>query len=201
MTMWRAAEERYGAWGGGLSSRAVASKKAKTSTKDLAADLFADLLNKQLNGSASSSSRSTTAGAAEAFVAQRISNDFALTAVIALPELMDTAELVLFQGKQRRNGYRLVLAPDGSLTLVRVLSSGATVVAANAKGAVPLRDGRNHTLSWTRTTEGDMVVRLDDTELLTPEDAEVSGTFDGVGLINRGGEIALRSLMVAGRSS
>ena len=61
-----------------------------------------------------------------------------------------------------------------------------------------LEDGQAHTLLWTRTASGVMVVSLDGKELFRATDRSFSDPFDGFAVVNSGGDYALKSITIDG---
>ena len=59
-----------------------------------------------------------------------------------------------------------------------------------------LEDRSPHTLQWTRDTDGYMQVNVDGQEVLRVADRGLSGNFDGLLIVNRGGNYGIKSVRV-----
>jgi hypothetical protein len=104
----------------------------------------------------------------------------------------------VIQGKNRL-GYRLAYNPGSNqpIELVRHGKRGAVIIDATY-GELNLEDGKLHTLQMTRDRHGGMTVRVDGNVLIRTIDHAFRGKFDGVIMINRGGEYTIRSIRVDG---
>lgn len=104
-------------------------------------------------------------------------------------------EVDLFQGETRGAGYRLTYLPGGDpvLALARFGRRGVTVLGAH-DGAAALDDG--HILGLTRDAEGAMAVSVDGAVLIHAESRTPAGPFDGIALVNGGGDYAIREIAV-----
>ena len=98
-------------------------------------------------------------------------------------------------------GYRLAINFDSApaLELLRVGRRGASVIDASRE-ALTLADGAAHLVQFTRSVDGEMAVSVDGTEQFRIADRSFRDAFDGVVLINRGGEYTTRSIAVLGAS-
>ena len=84
------------------------------------------------------------------------------------------------------------------MALVR-LSRGRVSTIARATLAAGLEDGSYHRILMRRGRDGAMDVLLDGAEVLRGNDRNSLGQpFDGITIINRGGELAFRSVAVMG---
>ena len=106
-------------------------------------------------------------------------------------------EIDLFQGETRGAGYRLSYLPGGdpALVLSRFGRRGVTALGAH-DGAAALEDGRGHTFGLTRDAEGAMAVSVDGAVLIRAESRAPTGPFDGIALVNGGGDYAIREIAV-----
>ncbi|MGH6954830.1 MAG: hypothetical protein ACREGL_11640, partial [Alphaproteobacteria bacterium] len=107
-----------------------------------------------------------------------------------------------YQGSDRNTGYRLAYTPAAgnaseTLELLRFTARGSSVVD-QAKGPFGLEDSNAHAIEWTRTREGEMVVKLDDKELMRETDRGVRDPFGGLVLVNLGGDYAVRDIALHG---
>jgi len=134
-------------------------------------------------------------GVAAISLQQGLKNNFGLEF-----ELTDVAnqgqfEIRVFQGASKDSGYRLVYLPSNSpvFALYRAGRSGITQVAQTTNTA-PLRRGDRTRLTWTRDAAGRMVVALDGKTIIEASDNGFRDGWNGVMLVNFGGDFALRSV-------
>ena len=64
--------------------------------------------------------------------------------------------------------------------------------------ALKLEDGKSHTLALVRESDGTMTATVDGTELIRAKSTALDDPFDGVSLVNGGGDYAIRSIAVYG---
>ena len=64
--------------------------------------------------------------------------------------------------------------------------------------ALALEDGESHTLALVRESDGTMTATVDGTELIRAKSTALEDPFDGVSLVNGGGDYAIRSIAVYG---
>ncbi|MGO1078404.1 hypothetical protein [Inquilinus sp. CA228] len=133
-------------------------------------------------------------GVAAISLQQTLKNNFGLEF-----ELTDVAnqgqfEIRVFQGASKDSGYRLVYLPANSpvFALYRAGRSGITQVAQTSNTA-PLRRGDRTRITWTRDAAGRMVVALDGKTIIEASDNGFRDGWNGVMLVNFGGDFALRS--------
>lgn len=130
-----------------------------------------------------------------------ITNAFALE--IELRALPGTAsrsiELGPYQGERRDSGYRLsyVVGDAPSLELTRQ-SPGRSSVIEFSDSVPALDDGARHTVQWQRSADGAMIVLVDGTEVMRATDRSIRNPFNGVSIINRGGDFAISRISVDG---
>ncbi len=126
-----------------------------------------------------------------------ISNAFAVPAEISAPEPAGALEFVVYQGAAREVGYRLVFLAEGGLELLREGRRGSSVIDF-VDDTPALGGGLTHLVEWTRTQDGQTVVRLDGKTVIEIRDRSVRDPVDGFKFVNRGGEYVLRSLTIDG---
>lgn len=131
------------------------------------------------------------------YLPTRISNAFAVTAEISAPEPAGALELVVYQGAGRDIGYRLVFLAEGGIELLREGRRGSSVIDF-VDDTPALGGGLTRLVEWTRTQDGQTVVRLDGTTVIEIRDRSFRDPFDGFKFVNRGGEYVLRSLTIDG---
>jgi len=180
------------------SNSTTAPKKKK---KDLASSLLGALLSDDSGKSGSSSTVSTQADRAEIFSATEISNAFSLEIDLTSSVEAGRLSLSLFQGRSRTSGYRLAYLPGGdpSFELIKFTSSGASVIDSNA-GEISLEDNARHRISISRDDQGEMVVELDGTVLIRAADRSFRDPFDGISIINDGGDYVVSQIVIYGSS-
>lgn len=140
--------------------------------------------------------------AAEISTALRISNAFAVKLQMTSRRSADGAarlEFGPYQGSERNQGYRLVYTPGSKpvFALLRVAAGRSSVIEVYDQ-SVNLEDGRSHGLEWRRSTEGEMVVLLDDKEIIRASDRASGESFDGFTVINGGGDYAFSQIAIFG---
>lgn len=105
----------------------------------------------------------------------------------------------LFQGTDTSSGYHLVYhaAPskDRPLQLIKYLRGKPYVVNAAAETPI-LDDGRPHAVLFSRTENGDMVVRIDDRDVLQGSDLAYRKNFSGLTVTNSGGKYSIDNIEV-----
>jgi hypothetical protein len=180
------------------TSTTTAPKKKK---KDLASSLLGALLSDDSGKSSSSSTVSTQADRAEIFSATEISNAFSLEIDLTSSVEAGRLSLSLFQGRNRTSGYRLAYLPGGdpSFELIKFTSRGASVIDSSAD-EISLEDNARHRISISRDDQGEMVVELDGTELIRAADRSFRDPFDGISIINDGGNYVVSQIVVYGSS-
>lgn len=112
-------------------------------------------------------------------------------------------EFGAYRGEDAQAGYRLVYVPraaqgEGMLRLVRRSSRGTEAMLALHDRETPLPENRSHDVLWTRDQQGRMYVHLNGEQVLQAVDRGLTGAFDGVVLLNRGGDYTLRRLVIRG---
>lgn len=130
---------------------------------------------------------------ARIFVNAPVDNAFRLELQLASRQQPGSLEVGLFQGNRPNGtGYRLVYSPGSrpGLSLVRLIS-GSVEVIARQEGQLELEDGRFHSIIWTRDGNGEMQVHVDDRRLLRVRDTGLRDPFQGVVMVNQGGDYTL----------
>ena len=134
---------------------------------------------------------------AEIYTAGVVPDGFAIDLVLNARGAAGGFAFGPYQGPAREAGYRLVYSPDARyrLELHRVSGPAVNVVQFYA-GDLDLGDGRDHHVEWTRDADGDMKVLVDGDVLIETFDRGFAGDFDGVTLVNRGGDYGVRRIAV-----
>lgn len=106
-------------------------------------------------------------------------------------------ELGPYQGRDRSTGYRLAVRPGGHpvVELLRV-SRGTAAVVERYENFPGLDDEYAHNYQWTRSTDGEMSVSVDGKELFRVVDRGIRASFDGIELVNAGGDFAVREISI-----
>lgn len=134
-------------------------------------------------------------------VAAGITNAFALEIELrALPGTPgQSIELGPYQGERRDWGYRLSYAVGDASTLELTRQSPGRSSVIELSDSVPaLDDGARHTVQWRRTADGAMLVLVDGAEVMRATDRATLNPFDGVSILNRGGDYAISRISVEG---
>ncbi|MDE0391863.1 MAG: hypothetical protein OXI57_07340 [Rhodospirillales bacterium] len=108
-------------------------------------------------------------------------------------------EIDLFQGRGGASGYRLsyIAGDDPGLLLSRFGRRGAEVIGEH-DDALALEDGASHTVALVRESDGTMTATVDGAELIRVTSSALEDPFDGVSLVNGGGDYAIRSIAIYG---
>ena len=106
-------------------------------------------------------------------------------------------EIDLYQGRGGAAGYRLSYLPgdDPGLLLSRFGRRGAEVIGEH-DDALDLEDGKTHTVALVRESDGTMTATVDGAELIRAKSSALEDPFDGVALVNGGGDYAIRSIAI-----
>ena len=107
-------------------------------------------------------------------------------------------EFAAYRGRERVSGYllRVSLQRKQSLSLIRLERSGASVIDTLRRDGL-LQGGGPAVLTWLRFGDGEMKVLIDGQRVLRARDRTFD-SFEGIALINRGGEYAISSVDVLG---
>ncbi len=106
-------------------------------------------------------------------------------------------------GANAAQGYRLAYNGGGqggagpALELLRLSSRGTSTLFA-VDQPVNLEDGQIHKIVWTRDLGGTMKIVLDGQPIMDLVDRSFAQPFDGLALVNGGGDFALRQLTIEG---
>ena len=194
---------------GGLHSEAIATSSRRdsggggsgNSSRETALGILTEILrssqSERNGGSQQQQPTPRRDRVAAIYLPTPVTNAFAITAEISAPDAAGALELVVYQGADREVGYRLVFLAAGGIELLRDGRRGSSVIDF-ADNTAPLGDGFTHVVEWSRSEDGQTVVRLDATALIETRDRSFRDPFDGFELVNRGGEYVLRSLTIDG---
>ncbi len=175
---------------------------------DPTAALIGALLQQALTGEQGGQQTTSQEPTYAAMIAPaRISNAFAIEIELSSRPVdgVSTGRLEFgpYQGEGANAGYRLVYSPGApagspSLELLRVSSRGTTSTLEFYDQPLSLQDGQPHTLTWTRDRAGMMVVKLDGQVLMETTDRSYRDPFDGLAVVNSGGDYAFRRVTIDG---
>jgi hypothetical protein len=191
----------------------AAQTQEKSSDKDQVKQLFGQILQQTLSGEEKQKAepepepQAAGPGFAAVVAAAKITNAFALRLEMTARPIQDGGdnrfEFGPFQGAGGSAGYRLAYmagAPPGapSLELISLSSRGTTSIIEVYDKPLKLEDGKAHVIEWTRDTGGAMAVRIDGAQVMSVSDRRFRDHFDGLAVINSGGDYALRSITIDG---
>ena len=185
---------------GGLTGIGKSALDAGKSVLDAGKDVVGGLLGKGEEDAAREEDAETpTPEPAEIYLSETVGAAFALEIALTAHAAAEGArfEIDLFQGETRGAGYRLTYLPGGdpALALARFGRRGVTALGEH-DGAAALEDGHGHVLGLTRDAEGAMAVSVDGAVLIRAESRTPAGPFDGIALVNGGGDYAIREIAV-----
>jgi hypothetical protein len=194
-------------WRYGLRSVIEPPRQAQTSAEqDPTKALIGTLLQQALTGQQGSQQAAAEPTFAAMIAPVPISNAFAMEVELssrAVAESQGRFELGPYQGEAANAGYRLAYTPGApagspSLELLRVSPRGTVSTLEFHDQPLNLEDGQPHTLTWTRDRAGAMSVHLDGQQLIQATDRGFRETFEGLAVVNSGGDYALRRIVVDG---
>ena len=178
-------------------SAAQEQQTTKTDGKDVALAILGAVLKQATKGSSNnnqpaSAAQETAVISSAAVIANALTIEFEMSSWQAEGQF----DIGPYQGTNINSGYRLSYSPGGSLSLIRQSSRGSSIVQ-QATTQVPLEDQKNHSLTWVRDQSGRMSVTVDGTEVISAVDRGFSDPFDGVTMINRGGDYIVKHIKVS----
>ncbi|MFO7878301.1 MAG: peptidoglycan-binding protein [Desulfovermiculus sp.] len=136
----------------------------------------------------------------ELYTKLKLGNAFALHIDIQMfsDKRGQSFELKTYQGQDRSSGYalRFLNQKEQSLALIRFSQSGSSVIDVIRQDKL-INANHFQSISWLRHKDGEMRVLINDKEVLSTQDNMFRG-FDGLSLINLGGDYAVRSIRVLG---
>lgn len=94
-------------------------------------------------------------------------------------------------------GYRVAYTPGADVEVLRYGSRGVSVVDVSNE-SVTLEDGASHLVQFTRDTAGVLAVAIDGVEVVRVTDRGFRDPFDGIILVNQGGDYTVASVAVFG---
>ncbi len=186
----------------------------RKSDNDPVKQLFGQLLQQTLQGGQNQQEQQPAAAPAApsyaaAIAAVRITNAFSLrlemTARLVPGVAEPRFEFGPYQGANASAGYRLAYTPGAragtaSLELLRLSSRGGVATVELTDKPLKFEDGQSHVIEWSRDRGGHMVVKVDGAQVMEVTDRSFRDAFDGIALVNSGGDYALRSITIDGTS-
>ena len=179
------------------------SPDTSSSKSDPAAQILGAILNQALGGGGGSAGDANpiTGKLPQAAIhtATPISNAFVLRLEMTSWKDRGFFEVGPYQGENRSAGYRLLYrtGKTPSVELVRISSRGTGLIDSYNQ-ALKLEDKKTHLLEWTRDQFGEMKVSVDSKEIIKTNDRSFRAPFDGLTLINNGGDYIISRVSVHG---
>lgn len=114
-------------------------------------------------------------------------------------------EIGPYQGVNAVAGYRFVFIPSAkagspTLELVRRSPSGGSSTLELYDKPLDLADNKAHTMVWTRDSLGAMKITVDGATLIRVTDRSFRDPFDGITIVNSGGDYGIRRIKIDGAS-
>lgn len=142
-------------------------------------------------------------GTSRMATAKRLGPAFVLTLRMTLhvmPGVQGRVAIGPYRGAPEGAGYRFVVltgAGEGApaFALERVAGEGSERLATYA-GPLRIEDGREREVRWARDSGGEMTVSIDGEEILAAGESALAGPFDGVVLLNSGGDVEVGAIEV-----
>ena len=192
-------------WGSGLRSRVQAPPETSGESRrreepgDTAALIIGTLLERMARERRGSTQQTAEPRAATISTQVQITNAFSIRLALSSREGRGELDLGPYGGANREAGYRLSYSPTASpaLRLLRATGRGTSVIELYGD-EMRLEDGNVHIFEWTRDGAGEMVVRVDGTEVIRTLDRGFASAFDGFVLSNRGGDYTLHEITIYG---
>jgi hypothetical protein len=194
-----------------IEAPAPAPAPERKSDQDPVKQLFGQFLKQTLQGQ--QAQQQPAAAAAPSYAAAiapvRITNAFSLRLELTARLVPGVAEPRFefgpYQGANASAGYRLAYTPGAragaaSLELLRLSSRGGVATVELTDKPLKLEDGQSHVIEWSRDRGGHMVVKVDGAQVMEVTDRSYRDPFDGIALVNGGGDYALRSITIDGTS-
>lgn len=134
---------------------------------------------------------------AEIYAVQAISNAFAIQLDLTVRKASGPLVFGPYQGVERNSGYHLVYTPDVArgLHLVRLTRSGPSIIESVDQ---QFNLNRQYNIQWTQDDRGEIIVSLDGNEVFHVNDRNFADSFDGITLINKGGDYTVHEVTVHG---
>jgi len=192
-------------------AQTASQDQRRTSGRDVAAAIFGQILQNALDPEGRNSGGGQDAGPASVLNPAAIQTPLRLTNAFAVDIEFSSwvsegapggrLEIGPYQGAPvgdaRAPGYVLAYVQGGGLDLIRVSGRGSAIIDSRP-GPFHLEDKKTHHLEWTRRADGQMTASLDGKEVMKAVDRAHNQDFDGIRLVNRGGDYIVKQLKVHG---
>jgi len=191
----------------GLHSNIVAQQTTSKSSKKLsdeeaAAALIGAIFNQALksrnNKSNNTPSNQQHISKASIISKSTVTNAFAIKLDVDVRSQQGKLEIGVYQGQPGGTGYRLVFlpGPSASIEVQRIGSRGRSTIDVAEK--ITAKGDQIHQILWTRSKQGNMSIKLNDSIIMQLTDRTFKDSFNGVIINNEGGEFALQRMTIQG---
>lgn len=167
------------------------------SGEDLAVALLGSILQQATGGAQQQAAPAPQSSENLIVSAVRISNAFSMSLDLSSWVQGGHFEAGVFQGSDAKTGYRLVYLSGQPLQIIKIGSRGRTVISQSTS-LLTLEDKKFHSVDWSRSSDGVMIVHVDGTEILRVSDRSFSDAFDGIRLSDQGGDFIIKQITVSG---
>lgn len=189
---WRTLQGDFVVTGGTLRS-SIPVPTAPQSTEDLLEGLASDLVRGVL-GQALGADLSQPRPVAALSAGASLQNAFSVT--LDVEQAGGSGSTFAVGPTQQRDaniGYRLLIRPGQDLRLMVFSGNSTRIVASTGQ---TLSAGGNGTVEWTRDSDGRMRVTLDGSTVIDTTDGAFGGAFDGIVMVNYGGDWGIEAIRV-----
>ncbi len=183
----------------GVSNRAVAAGAGES---DPAAAILGAILGEVLKDKSAGGGGAASPGSssrAVIYTRAGITNASALGVDFWVSESTGGLEVGVYQRRYDGPGYHLRInlsgRPPAELTRASVRGRG---VVDSYSQPVELKDGKPHRIDWTRASDGRMAVSVDGKAVMKGADRSFCDPWDGVVLVNHGGDFTTQRITVDG---
>ena len=184
-----------------VKAEAAAPQQRQLSGKEAVGAIFGQILQQaiDLEGKLGGGQTAGGAPATAIQIALALTNAFAIEIDLSSWSAEGRLEIGPYQGApkgaERAQGYVLAYTPGGELELLRVSPRGSSIIDRRT-GLVALEDKKTHRLLWMRNADGLMTVSIDGREVLKASDKAFRGPFDGLRIVNQGGDYIFKRIAV-----
>lgn len=170
-------------------------EQRRSSSKDAAAAIFGQILQQVIDPEGQRGGTSTSSGGVAAAIrtAASIGNAFTLEMEFSSWKAEGRLEIAVYQDTA---DYVLAYQPGGTYQLLKASPRGSNVIDTGTGPA--LENKKTHRLQWVRRADGRMSVTIDGKQILTATDRSTTAPFDGLRLVNRGGDYIIKRITING---
>lgn len=133
-------------------------------------------------------------GVAAIALQQRLGNAFTIGFDLVDAATAGQFELRVYQGSARDYGYRLVYRADGRPHFAIYRSGRSGIVQLASSTAPQPLPGGTARIGWLRSATGEMRITINGTTVVTTTDTSFRDPWDGVMLVNFGGDFGVPSI-------